>query len=422
MGLLSKTKKSKANEEQAQALAILASGRNIFLTGSAGTGKTFVIKEYLKQKKPKKPPVLASTGAAAVLIGGRTFHSYFGLGIMEGGIDKTVTKAVSNSRIIQRIQKANEVIIDEISMIHPNAFEAANRIAKSIKESSAPFGGIRLILTGDFFQLPPVDRFEKKIPWIFKNDLWNSLEIEKVILKRSMRTSSRTFEHILDKIRYGICDEDVCAFLDSRRKPLSSDFRGTVLFARKNDVETYNQNRLDQLRGKLYEFETSVIARERNQTPKEKLIDLSPLPHILQLKEGALVMIRRNDESESYVNGSLGFVKKIGDEAIDLELFNGNLVTVEKEDFHVLDGDGKVSATIRNFPLTLGWAATIHKSQGASIDSLHLNLNNLWEYGQAYVAISRAKNPEALFISDWSRNSIRADAEVLEYYQEAFSR
>ncbi|MCM0606180.1 MAG: AAA family ATPase [Xanthomonadaceae bacterium] len=410
-------KKNKANEEQLEALTLLSGTENIFLTGSAGTGKTFVIKEYLKQKT-KKPPVLASTGAAAVLLGGRTFHSFFGLGIMEGGIDKTVAKAAANSRVSQRIEKTKEVIIDEISMIHPAAFEAADRIAKTIRKNDFPFGGLRLILTGDFFQLPPVDRFANKTSWLFNHPLWNELEIQKIILRRSMRTANREFEAILDKIRYGICDEEVTSFLDSKRKPLTENFTGTVLFARKNEVETYNQKRLDELKGKLHEFETSVVVSSRTQTPREKLIDLSPLPHTLQLKEGALVMIRRNDESESYVNGSLGIVKKIAAEEIDLELMNGMRVTVEKEDFHVLDGDGKVSATITNFPLTLGWAATIHKSQGASIDSLHINLKNLWEYGQAYVAISRAKNPHELFISDWSKQSIKADSDVLEYYQD----
>ena len=409
-------KKDKANEEQKEALKLLSGSTNVFLTGSAGTGKTFVIKEYLKQKS-KKPPVLASTGAAAVLIGGRTFHSYFGLGIMEGGIEKTVKKASSNTRVIRRLEKVKEVVIDEISMIHPLTFEAAERIARTIRKNDSPFGGLRLILTGDFFQLPPVDRFEKKIPWLFRHPLWNELDIKKVILKRSMRTESKEFEKVLDKIRYGICDLEVSQFLESKRSPLKEEFRGTVLFARKNEVESYNQERLDKLSGKLYEFETSVIAASRNQTPQEKLIDLSPLPHTLQLKEGALVMLRRNDEDESYVNGSLGIVKNISDEEITLELLNGIRTTVEKEDFHVLDGDGKVSATIRNFPLTLGWAATIHKAQGASIDSLHINLRNLWEYGQAYVAISRAKNPNELFISDWSKNSIKADGDVLEYYQ-----
>ncbi len=403
--------------EQARALEILRSRDNIFLTGAAGTGKSFVLKEYLKQKA-QRPPILASTGAAAVIVEGRTFHSYFGLGIMQGGLEKTVAKAVKNPKIRNRIGLNQEIIIDEISMIHPLAFEAANRISQEILQSDQPFGGTRLIVVGDFFQLPPVDRFEKKISWLFESDLWQALNFNTVELTECMRTSEKSFVDILQKIRWGKCDDTVYEFLDAKKSRLKNDFMGTVLLARKFEVENYNQGKLDNLSGVLREFPTEVVTRKALPMPREKVIEQSPLPQVLFLKLGALVMIRKNDENGLYVNGSLGIVKKISDEIITLELMDGKKTTIEKDDFHILDGDGKVVATIRNFPLTLGWAITIHKAQGSSIDRLFVNLSNLWEYGQAYVALSRAKDPEHLFVGDWTLNSIKADSGVKEFYSQ----
>ncbi len=403
------------NEDQKIALTALSTTRNVFLTGPAGVGKTFVINSYLKQNL-KKSPVLASTGAAAVQINGRTFHSFFGLGIMEGGISKTVKRATESSRIQKRIAKTQELIIDEISMIHPQAFEAADLIAKSIKFNLSPFGGIRLILTGDFLQLPPVDRFEKKIPWLFTHELWKQVNPVKIELFKSMRTESQEFVNILNKIRLGNCDSHVEAFLNSRVAPLKDDFDGTVLFGRKAEAESYNQNMLNKLKTPLKEFNTEVSTVTGIQTPKGSLISYSPLPEVLLLKEGALVMIRKNDVEGEYVNGTLAHIKSISDESIVLKTKSGKQITLLKEDFHVLDGDGKIIATICNFPLTLGWATTIHKSQGASIDCLHVNLRALWETGQAYVALSRAKDPNALFIEQWTPGSIKADGEVVKFY------
>lgn len=406
---------NKLNEDQKKALEVLNGSGNVFLTGPAGVGKSYVIKTYLNQKS-KIPPVLASTGAAAVQINGRTFHSFFGLGIMEGGISKTVKRATDSDRIWRRIAQTKEIIIDEISMIHPLAFEAADQISKAIKENTSPFGGIRLILTGDFLQLPPVDRFEKKIPWLFQHQLWAQINPKKVELLKSMRTESQEFVNILNKIRLGNCDSQVESFLNSRVTPLKEDFDGTVLFGRKAEAESYNQDQLDKLKTHLKEFHTQVSVVSGIQTPKETLISYSPLPEVLFLKEGALVMIRKNDPDGEYVNGTLAHIKTVNTETITLKLRNEKQVSIPKEDFHVLDGDGKIMATIRNFPLTLGWATTIHKSQGASIDCLHVNLRALWECGQAYVALSRAKDPNALFIEEWTPGSIKADGSVISFY------
>lgn len=409
--------KAVPNEDQQDALKALAADRNIFLTGPAGTGKSFVIRRYLDGlDKKHAPPLLASTGAAAVLIGGRTFHSFFGLGIMEGGIEKTIERVVDSSWVTRRIKKAKEIVIDEISMIHPNAFMAANRIAQLVKENPAPFGGMRLILIGDFFQLPPVDRFEKSVPWLFESDLWLSLDLKTIALDKSMRTEDQAFVAMLNQLRFGKLTKELQDFLQAHTRKAPEGFKGTMLFGRKAPVESYNQKRLEALPGKLWEFETEMTVAKHVKTPKETLSSYSPLPESLVLKEGALVMLRKNDMEGRYVNGSLALITKIAEQKIDLELLSGGAVSLEKDTFQILDGDGNTICTIRNFPLTLGWATTIHKAQGASIDRLCVNLRSLWENGQAYVALSRAKSPEHLYIEEWGPESVKADARVKEFY------
>ncbi len=416
MSLLSLLKKSKLNPDQEAAFKILQSRSNVFLTGAAGTGKSFVVRRYLETKSAP-PPILASTGAAAVLVGGRTFHSFFGLGILEGGVEKTVKKAVESYRVRSRLKKTHEIVVDEISMIHPQAFEAADRIARTVKGNTTPFGGIRLILTGDFFQLPPVDPHKKEVAFLFDTEEWQNLDLKIYELTEPMRAKDEAFLSILQKVRFGNCDEEVAEFLDSKTAPLTQDFLGTVLFPRKEKVESYNQERLEKIKAAAHTFETEIQISPKTNFDRERALKLAPLPEVLILKEGALVMIRKNDPDGAFVNGSLGTIEKIKSDHLKVTLLSGEEVAVERDDFQILDADGAVVCTVRNFPVTLGWASTIHKAQGASIDRVHLDLKNLWEGGQGYVALSRARDPKQLFVSEWTANSFKANPRVVEFYR-----
>lgn len=410
-------KKPKLTECQQKAMDVLnAPQKNVFLTGHAGTGKSFVINQF--QKSLKYPlPILASTGAAAVLIEGRTFHGYFGLGIMEGGLMKTIKKAVGNNRVRDRIKKNQAIIIDEISMIHPDAFEAANRIAQTIHDNEAPFGGMRLIVVGDFLQLPPISHGETK-PWLFEMDVWHQLEFEKVYLTQTMRTDKKFFVDVLNSIRAGQVTKDVKDFLDSRISSVGENFDGTVLFGRRNQAESFNIKKLNQLETPETIYETAVKVSLKSQKSAESLIEMSPLPKFLKLKVGALVMLRKNDPDNKFVNGSLARIKMLLEDEVEVKLLAGETIRLSKEEFHILDPDGKKMATITNFPISLAWATTIHKSQGASIDRVHVDLKNLWECGQAYVALSRARDPENLFIEGWNPGSIKADANAVKFYNQ----
>lgn len=409
--------KFKLTECQNMALEILKSKDNVFLTGHAGTGKSYVIRQY--QKSLTQPiPVLASTGAAAVLIEGRTFHGYFGLGIMEGGLQRTVKKAIANTRVHARIKKNHTLIIDEVSMIHPDAFEAANRIAQNILSSDAPFGGLRLIVVGDFLQLPPITHVGQSIKWLFETNVWKTLDFKTIYLTQTMRTLSSSFIDVLNAVRIGRVNSEVSTFLESIKKPVTEDFNGTVLFGRRDQAESFNIKKLSQIESDEVVFETEIkVSAKANKTP-ESLLMLSPLPKFLKLKVGALVMIRKNDPDGKFVNGSLAQVEKILKDEIVINLFSGLKLNLGKEDFHILDSDGKKMATITNFPVSLAWASTIHKSQGASIDRVHVDLRNLWECGQAYVALSRARSPDNIFIEGWSTKSIKANPDAVKFYQE----
>ena len=404
--------KLEPTSEQKQALELLHSKKNIFLTGSAGTGKSFVVSYYLKQFK-NSIPILASTGVAAVLVGGRTFHSFFGLGIMEGTKDKIIHKAMKSKKLEARIKKAKTLFIDEISMIDPEAFETASSIAQLIKESQLPFGGIRIVVIGDFFQLPPIN---KDLPWMFENQLWKDLDFTTIELKKSMRTQDRQFFEMLNQVRKGRCTEETKTFFNSRVSDIKEDFEGTVLFAHNYKVEAYNNKQLEKLDGPAQTFPTEVTKKSAEKRDSKKLIGMTPLPEVLTIKKNALVMIRKNDVNFKYVNGTLARVVEMKQDQISIKLLNGKPIDLERAEFKVHDADGKERASIKNFPITLAWATTIHKSQGASIDKVHVDLEGLWENGQAYVALSRAKSPEGLLIKDWNPASIKTDQGVIDFY------
>lgn len=410
------------NSDQKRAFDILFNSKeNVFLTGSAGTGKSHVIRRYLSESE-KHIPVLAPTGAAAILVNGITFHRFFGLRTAELNDEATIERAFSDDRVRKRIMQTSKIIIDEISMISPRLFDLANEIAKRIKGNRKEFGGIRIIVTGDFFQLPPIksERDDtSKSMWLFNSELWKKLNFNCVELLQSMRTDNLEFIKVLNKVRYGICDDHVAEFLNKHKRSVSASYNGTVLCAKKYQVEEHNQKKLASLAdANTKKFKTHVSIKVNYQVDVFKD---SPIPECLDLKNDAVVMLRKNDPENRYVNGTIGRIVKITNEILTLSLPGKRLIELEKETFEIKDGDGKVIAEVTNFPVMLGWALTIHKSQGASLEFLSVNLANLWETGHAYVALSRATNPSTLYIEDWSPKSIKADSEVIRFYK-SFSR
>lgn len=425
------------NEEQQQALEILSGSDNVFLTGAAGSGKSHTLKAWLAERRDV--PILASTGAAAILVGGRTFHGFFGLGIMAGGPEVTVNSALSNPKVVRRVRGAYTIVIDEISMISGPTLACAEQIAREAKSfcfcrnecgcdaaenADKPWGGMRVIVVGDFSQLPPINKDSKEREWAFKHDVWKQSNFKPIMLKKVMRTTDAEFLTVLNKIRVGQLDIPTMQWLDQQKikRKTNNILR---LFSHRTDTERYNLEMLAQLPHQLHSFETLYAAKygeDKEKTIERRQKDF-PINARLQVKLDALVMMRFNDPAGAYVNGSLGTITEIhpGDDETDPHIKikierTGDTIITRVHKFEAYDKEGDVEVTAENFPFTLAWASTIHKSQGMTVDRMLTDISRLWEPGQAYVALSRCRSAEGLFIENWNPRSIFADREVLKFY------
>lgn len=408
-----KTQEMILNAGQEEAYELLSqSDENIFITGFAGTGKTFLIRKFLKDKDTKKAyPFLGSTGISALNISGRTFHSFFGLGLMRGNRDDVIQKAVMNKNVKYRLRQAKCILIDEVSMLSKDVLDVASQIAKYVLENDAPWGGLRVIAIGDFAQLPPVSEGYAK-PWAFLSETWSQSRFMPVVLEEQVRSSHKDFQNILNKVRIGEIDNQVEAFFQDKQT-LPYDFSGTRLFSRRNQALAYNMQLLSQLPGDLQTFKTQYKGKPSYIGALKKN---APVQETLHLKIGAKVMVRINDPLLRYVNGSTGEVVKIASDKIKVAIKH-KTYEFEKMTFAWMDGNGESQATATNFPLQLAWSTTIHKSQGLTLEAFYVDIKQLWEPGHAYVALSRAQNPDKLYVSGWNPKSFKVDPVVQKFYE-----
>lgn len=399
--------------EQAAALDLLRSGENVFLTGGAGSGKSFLIRQFMREIDAKEFPILASTGAAAVLLGGRTFHSFFGLGIMEGGADAAYQRASRDNKLMARLRKVEGVIIDEISMIPGQALMIAEALSQKARESKLPWGGLRLIAVGDFAQLPPVTQSGPR-DWCFLNEVWRNSGFQTSMLSHNQRVSDNLFLDVLSDVRHGLSTPQVRDFLNEHIQEHDPDHPGTRLFPRKINAENFNQMKLKELNEEEVTIDSIYFGSEKHI---EILMKTAPVPVKLVLKLGCRVMFLQNDPQKRWVNGTRGIVTDIADDKIIVKKDGGREVQADKSSFALQDAEGNVMASVIQFPLTLAYATTIHKSQGATLDDLWCDLSNLWEPGHAYVALSRLRSAEGLHLIGWSPRSIIVDPKVLDFYK-----
>ena len=400
--------------EQEHALDMLRSGENVFLTGGAGSGKSYLIRHFMNELNPKQTPILASTGAAAVLLGGRTFHSFFGLGIMDGGVDATYERACKDQRLMKRLRDVEGVIIDEISMIPGAALMIAEALSQKARDSKLPWGGMRIVCVGDFAQLPPVTRSGDR-DWAFRNEVWPRSGFQICQLSHNQRTKDNEFLDILSDVRYGKVTQNVLDFLNEKTQPHDEQDPGTRLFGRRDMSEDFNKKKLNEIDEEEVVIDSIYLGSEKHI---ETLAKMAPVPKKLTLKIGARVIFLQNDPQKRWINGTRGSVGKIEADKITVKKDGGREVNVEKTTFSLQDAEGNVNATVIQFPLNLAYATTIHKSQGATLDELWCDLRSLWEPGQAYVALSRLRSSSGLKLVGWSPRSIIVDPRVLEFYKE----
>lgn len=383
---------------QNKALETLLSGKNVFLTGEPGSGKTHTINMFTKvlREKYKDYAVTASTGIAATHINGMTIHSWAGLGIKDVITDQDIARIATKPYITKRILNAEVLIIDEISMLNAQIIDNLDRILSAIRGGilssfqGLPFGGIQMVFVGDFFQLPPVTRVGET-KFAFESEAWKKAGLEICYLTEQHRQSDPKFLEILTAMRLGTITPEHKETLKQVREKSAVSAR---LFTHNVDVDHINGEELSKIPGepKIFEMRTHGIPFLVEVLEKQCLS-----PKRLALKVGAVVMFTRNNFDEDYVNGTLGKIIKFVDGAPVVEKKDGSRIEVRPAEWSIED-DGDVKARISQIPLRLAWAITVHKSQGMSLDAATVDLSKAFECGQGYVALSRVKSLSGLHI------------------------
>ena len=399
---------------QTQALKILKSKQNIFLTGSAGTGKTFLLNkfiEYLKKEKIRVS-VTASTGIAATHLGGRTIHSWSGMGIEKKLDDKQIRRLLRNEKLREGIQDTEVLIIDEISMLDAARLDLLNKICQTAKGPFLSFGGLQVIMCGDFFQLPPVDREGKGVKFAYNSRAWEEAKIKVCYLDQQYRQNDSEFADILDKIRENKKSEDVLNKLKTRLfKKINCSIEPTKLYTHNADVDEINNSELAKIR------EKKMIYRMDSKGPEKITAFLKKnclVPEELSLKLGAVVMFVKNNFREGYVNGTLGKVINFDKSNLPIvKTKSGREITATPVGWE-LEENGEVVAEIRQIPLRLAWAITVHKSQGMSLDAAEIDLSKSFECGMGYVALSRVRRLDGIKLMGINQMALEVSPEIVE--------
>lgn len=400
---------------QNQALEIMKMGYNVFLTGEAGTGKTYVLNKYIKHLKKKniRFSVTASTGIAATHLDGVTLDSWSGIGIRDDIAESDLKQMDNKFHLKNRIQKTKVLLIDEISMVSGVRFDAIDRILKYIRKSDLPFGGIQIILSGDLFQLPPFSNDKNNNDYIFKSKAWNMLDLHICYLHEPKRQKDMELLDILNKIRHNRVNAVTRNILLNTNKPeLAQKFIPTKLYTHNIDVDVINKQELDKNNNESHFYNMTHLG-------PESLIGMMKrsclAPENLELKKGADVMFVRNNYDKGYVNGTLGTVigfNKNSDPIV--KIMTGLKIEVEPAIWTITD-ENKIIAQITQIPLRLAWAITVHKSQGMTLDAAEIDLSKTFIEGMGYVALSRVKSLNNLRLLGINDLAFQVNSEVFEF-------
>lgn len=411
---------------QSQALAILKTGKNVFLTGEPGSGKTYAINEYVAYLRCQgiEPAITASTGIAATHIGGMTIHSWSGIGIKTTLSQHDLQKIASSQYIAKRVCRAKVLIIEEVSMLTSETLSMVDRVCRQIKQSSEPFGGMQIVFSGDFFQLPPVVKREAQnnaqtklveealSRFAYDAAAWKELNPFVCYLTEQYRQDDSDFLALLSAIRRNAFGADHLHHVAMRKTEAQAVPRNAPkLFSHNVDVDRINDEVLAKLSGETHEFSMS------SQGPDPLVAALKKgclSPETLYLKVGAAVMFTKNNPKEGFVNGTLGTIEGFNETSgyPIVKIRNGRRIEAEPMDWTV-EENGKIRARITQLPLRLAWAITIHKSQGMSLDEAVMDLSDVFEFGQGYVALSRVRRLSGLYILGWNKRAFQVHPEIL---------
>ncbi len=398
--------------KQGIALEVMLSGESVLLTGPAGAGKTFVLNQLIRLAKSqgKHVSVTATTGLAATHLGGTTIHSWSGIGVSDSLHSGFVDNIAKGRREI--IEKTDILIIDEISMLHDFRLDMVDEICRIVRKKDEPFGGIQIVMSGDFFQLPPINRGDSRAGgFVVSSKVWQELDPTICYLEEQHRQDDEVLLDILNSLRGGELRRHHAQKLLDRVgiEPLPDEIL-TELHTVNVDVDQINEAKLDELEGDEIFYTQSTIGSDNYVENLQRSV---LAPATLRLKKGALVMAVKNSTERKYANGSLGVVMEFesGTEYPVVEFKSGKIVTMLPDTWELRDGDKK-RASITQIPLRLAWAITVHKSQGMTLDAARIDLRKAFVEGMGYVALSRVKNLNNLYLTGINQMALRVSEDA----------
>lgn len=423
---------------QQEAITLLKMGKNVFLTGPAGSGKTYVLNSYIQYLEDHGVDVAitASTGIAATHIGGMTIHSWSGIGIKDNLSVRDLDYLEQQKHLWKRFESAKVLIIDEISMLKNTTLDMVDRVCKTFKRNNKPFGGLQVIFSGDFFQLPPIEKYSPQAqmeqiplytdssdeimyevedviqtPFAFTATSWKQAQLHVCYLTEQHRQDDITLLRILQEMRTGEVSDDSRELLVEKitQKDIADV---TKLYTHNIDVDRFNVKELEEVdgEGQVYEMTSRGKASAVEALKRGCLA-----PEELWIKVGALVMFVKNNPIVGYVNGTVGEV--IGFDSDDFPIVktkDGDEYVATPQSWMIED-NGSVVAEVFQVPLKLAWAITIHKSQGMTLDSALIDLSQAFVPGQGYVALSRVKTLDGLYLKGINQTALQVHPQVLQF-------
>ena len=421
----------KLSEKQEEIFNKYKLNENIFITGPGGSGKSALIKYIVADAKEynKEVQVCAMTGCAAVLLqcNAKTLHSWGGLGLA-GGLNSVIANKIKNNRFKKKNwAKVDILIIDEVSMMSKKLFELINLTAQFCRKNTQFFGGIQVIFSGDFFQLPPIGSVHEPetTQYSFESLLWNKVFPNQIKLTEIFRQTDRQYVKILNQIRVGKLTKstvEVLTTIKNKRYDANSNIIPTKLYSTKYKVDLINTREMNKLDNeeKVYKARscdpTDITLSKQQQQMCSQLVLTQPelikreteymleninFDKVVKLKVGAQVMCIANLDMESekqICNGSRGIVTGFDHLNQPIVLFKNGVTKIIG--IHIWQSESIPCVGVKQIPLILAWAITIHKSQGASLDMAEIDVGSgIFECGQTYVALSRVTNLEGLYIT-----------------------
>ena len=400
---------------QKTALDILKLGQNIYLTGPAGSGKTYLLNKYIDYLKAKNIAVgvTASTGIAATHMNGMTIHSWSGLGIRDSINKREMREILKKRHLSNRFKLTKVLIIDEVSMLHSFQLDLIDKICREFKKVDLPFGGIQVVMCGDFFQLPPVSGARVQTEFVSQSNIWQSMNLKICYLDEQHRQEDKELIKILNSIRTNSCDDNTLNKLQTvNRGDKTLIQTATKLYTHNIDVDTINERELKNISGKTFVY----TMRHRGKEILALALKKGCLaPEKLYIKKGAKVMFVKNNFEAGYVNGTLGRVINFSEDGFPIvETLSGKKIVAAPMSW-IIEEEGSIKAEIVQVPLRLAWAITVHKSQGMSLDSAEIDLSKSFVPGMGYVALSRVRTLSGIKLHGANEMALKVNDEVIDF-------